>query len=77
MWAALWLFSILFFRDETKNPTAGLWLIVLYFMLNTGDGLLEILAYDTGQIGFWLGYLFPQIAMFGLSIHVVYMGIED
>ena len=74
--AALWLFSVSFFRDETKIPATGIGLIALYFVLNTTDALIEILGYDSGQIGSLLGYLVPQLAMFVLSIHVVYMGIE-
>ncbi|MBT8145681.1 MAG: helix-turn-helix transcriptional regulator, partial [Gammaproteobacteria bacterium] len=31
---------------------------------------------DAGPAGYFLGYLLPLITMFGLSLHVVYMGIE-
>jgi AraC-like DNA-binding protein len=74
--AVLWLFSVAFFKDEQKNPAWGLGLIALYFLLNTANSLLALLGVDTGQPGYYLGYLLPLFLMFGLSVHVVYLGIE-
>ena len=74
--AVLWLFSVSFFKDEPGISRRGLGLIAAYFLLNTLNSLLGNLNIDTGQPGYYLGYLLPLIIMFGLSVHVVYMGIE-
>jgi len=72
----LWLFAVSFFKDEQTVPRRGLGLIVLYFLLSTLNSLTVILNIDTGQAGYYLGYLLPLFVMFGLSVHVVYMGLE-
>jgi AraC-like DNA-binding protein len=74
--AALWLFAVSFFNDEREIPRYGLGLIVFYYTLNRTDSLLESLGYQTGQAGYYLGYLAPLLVMFGLSLHAIYLGIE-
>lgn len=74
--ATLWAFSVSFFTDEKKIPAYGLGLILIYFILRTIRSSLEYLGYDLGQFGYYLGYIIPLLIMFGLSIHIVYMGIE-
>lgn len=74
--AALWVFSVSFFNDEKKIPAYGLGLILIYFGLRTIRSSFASLGYDLGQSGYYLGYIIPLLIMFGLSIHVVYMGIE-
>jgi AraC-like DNA-binding protein len=74
--AVLWLFSVAFFKDEQRIPSWGLGLIALYFLLSTTNSLLALSGVDTGEPGYYLGYLLPLFLMFGLSVHVVYMGIE-
>lgn len=74
--AMLWLFSVQFFKDERHTPPYGLGLILAYFTLSTGYSLSLMFGMDTGQTGYALGYLLPLCIMFGLSLHVVYMGIE-
>lgn len=74
--AALWVFSVSFFRDEKKIPPYGLSLILAYFILRTIRAFLIYLGYEQGQFSYYLGYLVPLLVMFGLSIHIVYMGIE-
>ncbi|MCB1672527.1 MAG: helix-turn-helix transcriptional regulator [Gammaproteobacteria bacterium] len=74
--AMLWLFAMSFFKDERHIPPYGAFLIGVYFLLRTGDSLLELQGYTTGAWGYYLGYLLPTVIMFGLSLHVVYMGIE-
>ena len=74
--AALWLFSLVFFKDEQNIPRYGLGLIAVYFLFGSANALFGNLGVDTGPLGYYLGYLFPLLVMFGLSVHVVYMGIE-
>lgn len=74
--AVLWLFSLVFFKDEQHIPPYGLGLIAVYFLFGSANALLGELGMDTGSVGYYLGYLFPLLVMFGLSVHVVYMGIE-
>ncbi len=75
--ASLWIFSLLFFRDDEKLPPYGLSLILFYFILRSLSLSLEYLDYDLGQfIGYYIGYMIPVLVMLGLTVHVVYMGIE-
>lgn len=74
--AALWVFAVSLFRDEKEIPSYGLGLILVYFILRTLNVSLDYLGYDPGQFGYYLGYIVPLIIMLGLSIHVIYMGIE-
>jgi len=72
----LWLFSVSFFKDEQRIPRQGPGLIILYFLLGTLNSLANMLNIETGQAGYYLGNLLPLFIMFGLSVHVVYMGLE-
>ena len=74
--AVLWVFSVSFFRDENKTPPYGLGLILCYFILRTFRSSLIYLGYEQGQFSYYLGFIIPLLVMFGLSIHIVYMGIE-
>lgn len=74
--AMLWLFALAFFKDELQVPPYGIGLILTYFSFRTVNAVLTFLGFQTGQPGYYLGYLIPLLVMFGMSIHVVYMGIE-
>jgi AraC-like DNA-binding protein len=74
--AMLWLFALAFFKDELRVPAYGIGLILAYFSLRTVNATLTFLGYQTGQPGYYLGYLVPLLVMFGMSIHVVYLGFE-
>ena len=74
--AALWLFSVTFFADESKIPAYGLWLIALYFTLQTLFSIFDYLSLDTGILGYYIGELLPLLIMLGLSFDVIYIGVN-
>ncbi|PCJ28647.1 MAG: hypothetical protein COA96_00235 [SAR86 cluster bacterium] len=74
--AVLWVFSLLFFGDDEKIPPYGLALIFFYITVRIVVRTLGMLGYDLGLFGYYFGYMIPVLIMLGLSIHVIYMGIE-
>ncbi len=74
--AVLWVFAVSLFMDDERIPGYGLGLIVLYFSLQTIGIALSYLAVERGRLAYVLVELVPMFIMLGLSVHVIYMGME-
>lgn len=75
--AALWLLALYLFVDNPKVSTP-VWAVMIAYVVLRGIGALIGVGDTPFMEGIYvIGYVLPQLAMLGFSVHAVYLAIQD
>lgn len=72
--AVLWVLATLLFNDNSQVPRPALALIGLYIATRCAGNFLQSQGVDSTALTL-VSFLFPLLAMLGLSVHAIYLGI--
>lgn len=72
--AVLWVLAMLLFTDNGRVPRSGLALIGLYIVVRGAGNFLQSQGVDSTALTL-VSFLLPQLAMLGLSVHAIHLGI--